>query len=175
LPRDGTYIANDKVSFTVDHQGGQVRLRFVDNDEVFYLTSEAAPMGGRVLKYDTGVVALSGDRLGRLTLYTTTARGGLPAEFVDVPMSVDPPPVSAKDMKAFAAKLAQELSTETISPSALPPIGTISPVGHAACIDVRCHAQRDICARRYRQELPSVASWRTGCISCACCKGQDPA
>lgn len=111
LPRDGTYIANDKVSFTVDHQGGQVRLRFLDSDEVFYLTSEAAPMGGRVLKYDTGVVALQVTGWGGLTLYTTTASGGLPAEFVDVPMLVDPPPVSAKDMKSFAAKLAQELST----------------------------------------------------------------
>src|SRR5690348_1308005 len=39
LPKDGTYIANDKIGFTIDHQGGQVRLRFVDNDEVFYLTS----------------------------------------------------------------------------------------------------------------------------------------
>jgi hypothetical protein len=111
LPKDGTYIANDKIGFTVDHQGGQVRLRFVDNDEVFYLTNEAAPMGGRVLKYDTGVVALQVTGWGGLTLYTPAAKGGLPAEFVDVPMSVDPPPVSAKDMKAFAAKLAQDLSS----------------------------------------------------------------
>ena len=111
LPKDGTYIANDKVGFTVDHQGGQVRMRFVDSDEVFYLTSEAAPMGGRVLKYDTGAVALQVTGWGGLTLYTATAKGGLPAEFVDVPMSVDPPPVAAKDMRSFAAKLAQGLST----------------------------------------------------------------
>jgi hypothetical protein len=110
LPKDGTYIANDKVGFTVDHQGGQVRMRFVDNDEVFYLTSEAAPMGGRVLKYDTGTVALQVTGWGGLTLYTTAAKGGLPAEFVDVAMSVDPPPVAAKDMKSFAAKMAQDLS-----------------------------------------------------------------
>lgn len=111
LPKDGTYIANDKIGFTVDHQGGQPRIRFLDNEEVFYLTSEAAPMGGKVLKYDTGAVALQVTGWGGLTLYTTAAKGGLPAEFVDVPMSVDPPPVAAKDMKAFAAKLAQDLSS----------------------------------------------------------------
>lgn len=111
LPKDGTYIANDKIGFTVDHQGGQVRLRFVDNDEVFYLTSETAPMGGRVLKYDTGVVALQVTGWGGITLYTAAAKGGLPAEFVDVTMSVDPPPVAAKDMKSFASKLAQDLSS----------------------------------------------------------------
>jgi hypothetical protein len=111
LPKDGTYIANDKIGFTVDHQGGQVRMRFVDNDEVFYLTSEAAPMGGRVLKYDTGAVALQVTGFGAVTLYTTVARGGLPVESVDVQTNVDPAPVSAKDMKAFAAKLAQDLSS----------------------------------------------------------------
>jgi hypothetical protein len=111
LPKDGAYIANDKIGFSIDHQGGQVRMRFLDNDEVFYLTSEAAPMGGRVLKYDTGAVALQVTGWGGLTLYTAAAKGGLPAEFVDVPMSVDPPPVAAKDMKSFAAKLAQDLSS----------------------------------------------------------------
>jgi hypothetical protein len=111
LPKDGTYIANDKIGFTVDHQSGQVRLRFVDNDEVFYLTSEAAPMGGRVLKYDTGAVALQVTGFGAVTLYTPAAKGGLPVESVDVQTNVDPAPVSAKDMKAFASKLAQDLSS----------------------------------------------------------------
>jgi hypothetical protein len=111
LPKDGTYIANDKIGFTVDHQSGQVRMRFVDNDEVFYLTSEAAPMGGRVLKYDTGAVALQVTGFGAITLYTPAAKGGLPVEYVDVPTSVDPAPVSAKAMKEFASKLAQDLSS----------------------------------------------------------------
>jgi len=64
-----------------------------------------------VLKYDTGALALQVTGWGGLTLYTASAKGGLPAEFVDVPMSVDPPPVAAKDMKAFAFKLAQDLSS----------------------------------------------------------------
>ncbi|HXJ02891.1 MAG TPA: DUF4908 domain-containing protein [Micropepsaceae bacterium] len=110
LPHDGTYIANDKVAFTVDHRDGQVRLRFLDDDEVFYLSSEPAPMGGRVLKYDTGAVALQVTGWGGLTLYTMEARNGLPAELNEAIQSVDPPPVDAKQVKAFAAKLAEDLS-----------------------------------------------------------------
>jgi hypothetical protein len=110
LPRDGTYIANDKLAFVVDHSANQVRLRFLDNDEVFYLSSEPAPLGGRVLKYDTGDTALQVTGWGGLTLYTMQARSGLPAEFNDAIQSVEPAPVSAKEVKAFAAKLAQDLS-----------------------------------------------------------------
>jgi hypothetical protein len=110
LPRDGTYIANDKLAFVVDHYGDQVRLRFLDSDEVFYLSSEPASLGGRVLKYDTGETALQVTGWGGLTLYTAQAKNGLPAEYDDADQSVEPAPVGANDVKAFAAKLAQDLS-----------------------------------------------------------------
>ncbi|HEY4265802.1 MAG TPA: DUF4908 domain-containing protein [Micropepsaceae bacterium] len=110
LPRDGTYIANDKLAFVLDHYGNQVRLRFLDNDEVFYLSSEPASLGGRVLKYDTGDTALQVTGWGGLTLYTMQAKGGLPAESNDADQSVEPAPVGPKEVKAFAAKLAQDLS-----------------------------------------------------------------
>jgi hypothetical protein len=110
LPRDGTYIANDRLAFVIDHFRDQVRLRFLDDDEVFYLSSEPAPMGGRVLKYDTGATALQVTGWGGLTLYTMQARNGLPAEYNDAVQSVDPPAVGANDVKAFAAKLAQDIS-----------------------------------------------------------------
>jgi len=111
LPRDGTYIANDDLTFIVDHFDAQARLRFDGSDEVFYLTSEAAPLGGRVLKYDTGAVALQVAGWGGVTLYTEQSKSGLPAEYSDVVRNVDPPPVADKDVKSFAAKLAQELSS----------------------------------------------------------------
>ena len=38
------------------------------------------------------------------------ARGGLPAGDADIVQDVDPPPVAAKDVRTFAAKLSQELS-----------------------------------------------------------------
>jgi Domain of unknown function (DUF4908) len=110
LPRDGTYIANDRLAFAVDHRGAQVRLRFLDNDEVFYLSSETAPLGGRVLKYDTGATALQVTGWGGITLYTVQAKGGLPVEYDDETPNVDAPPVAGSEVKAFAAKLAQDLS-----------------------------------------------------------------
>jgi hypothetical protein len=112
LPRDGTYIANDRLAFAVDHRDNQVRLRFLDNDEVFYLTSEMAPLGGRVLKYDTGATALQVTGWGGITLYTVQAKGGLPAEYDDETPNVDAPPVAGSEVKAFAAKLAQDLSAD---------------------------------------------------------------
>jgi hypothetical protein len=111
LPRDGTYVTDDRLAFVVDRHGDSVRLRFDGGDEVFYLSSEAAPMGGRVLKYDTGAVALKVAGWGGVTLYTAADKNGLPAEYSDMPQNVDPPPIGEKDVKPFAAKLAQELSS----------------------------------------------------------------
>ena len=111
LPRDGTYVTDDRLTFLVDRRGDSVRLRFDGGDEVFYLSSEAAPMGGRVLKYDTGAVALKVAGWGGVTLYTAAAKGGVPAEYSDMGQTVDPPPIGEKDVKPFAAKLAQELSS----------------------------------------------------------------
>lgn len=110
IPRDGTYTAGDKTEFMIDHHGDQVRLRFAGNDEVFYLSSEVAPLGARVLKYDNGDPALRVAGWGGVTLYTPQDKNGVPAEYNDVVHSVDPPPVPAKDVKRFAAGLAHDLN-----------------------------------------------------------------
>lgn len=110
LPRDGTYTVGDMLSFIVDHHNGGIRLRFTNADEIFYLSNEAAPLGGRILKYDTGTIALQVTGWGGVTLYTPEAQSGLPAEYADVVQNVDPTPVDGKDVKLFASRLAQELS-----------------------------------------------------------------
>ena len=92
----------------IDVENDQIRLRFLDSDEIFYLTSEPAPFGGRVLKYDTGEVALQVAGWGGLTLYTEDERGGVPAERADDETdNFQPAPVTARDVRAFALKLAQ--------------------------------------------------------------------
>lgn len=108
-PTDGAYLAGDRV-FAVSHLAGQVRLRFATSDEIFYLTSEPASMGGRVLKYDTGEVALQVAGWGGITLYTEDARMGLPVERSDEAMIVDPKPMAAKDLMPWVSKLAQGLA-----------------------------------------------------------------
>lgn len=110
IPRDGTYSVGEKTEFILDHLGDQVRLRFSGSDEVFYLSNEAAPLGARVLKYDTGDPALRVAGWGGVTLYTPEERTGAPAEYNDVVHNVDPPPVPAKDVKRFAAGLAHQLN-----------------------------------------------------------------
>ena len=112
IPRDGSYLAGG-IGFALDHAGDQVRLRFAGNDEVFYLSTEAAPLGARVLKYDTGAEALRVAGWGGVTLYTPDRPSGIPAEYADVVHSVDPPPVGPKDVKPFAAGLARELAART--------------------------------------------------------------
>lgn len=111
IPHNGTYTVGDKTEFMIDHYGDQVRLRFSGSDEVFYLSSEAAPLGARVLKYDTGDPALRVAGWGGVTLYTAQEKTGVPAEYSDVVHNVDPPPVPAKEVKRFAAGLAHELNS----------------------------------------------------------------
>ena len=110
-PLGGRYMADDQLRFMIDLQDDQIRLRFLDNDEVFYLTSEPAALGGRVLKYDTGEVALQVAGWGGITLYTENDPGGIPAERADDDAAgFEPKLVAAKDVKGFALKLAQDLA-----------------------------------------------------------------
>ena len=110
-PANGRYLADDQLRFMIDVENEQIRLRFLDSDEIFYLTSERAPLGGRVLKYDTGEVALQVAGWGGLTLYTEDERDGVPAERADDQTdNFEPAPVAARDIRAFALKLAQGLA-----------------------------------------------------------------
>jgi hypothetical protein len=110
IPEDGLYEAGDNLHFVIDHLDGRVRLRFLRSNEVFYLASEPAALGGRVLKYDTGDVALQVTGWGGVTLYTEDAKSGVPVERADASNAVDPVPVAAGDVKATAAELAEELN-----------------------------------------------------------------
>jgi len=108
-PENGQYIAGEDAEFWIDHRGEDVRLRFADSEEIFYLTSEPSTLGGRVLKYDTGDVALAVSGWGGVTLYTERTPGGVPAERMGPAPNLDPRPITARDTQHFAAELAQEL------------------------------------------------------------------
>ncbi len=109
LPADGLYVANDTVPFLLQNSGPYVKLRFAGSDEIFYLSNEPAPLGGRVLKYDTGEVALKVSGWGGVTLYTEQVRSGMPAEREGDIAEFNPLPMRARDIRQFAAALAQEL------------------------------------------------------------------
>ncbi|MEY4879953.1 MAG: hypothetical protein RJB62_1422 [Pseudomonadota bacterium] len=111
-PEDGHYAAGDEAQFWIDHQGGNVRLRFADSEEIFYLTVEPSTLGGRVLKYDTGDVALAVSGWGGVTLYTKRTPNGIPAERMGNAPNLEPRPVTARETQHFAATLSQNLETE---------------------------------------------------------------
>ena len=110
-PEAGHYYAGEGVEFLVDHNGeaGNARLRFVGDEEIFYLSSDPSTLGGRVLKYDTGDVALAVSSWGGVTLYTRSAPNGLPAERMGDAPALDPEPLSAGEVQNFAQTLARTL------------------------------------------------------------------
>lgn len=111
LPADGFYFVNDDFKFTIARKYGVTLMRFAGDDEVFVLSMERAALGGRVLKYDTGDVALQVTGYGGVTIYTSTAPGGLPAERAGngEPMEFPVPTMTALRIQAqkFADKLHQ--------------------------------------------------------------------
>jgi len=75
----GSYSAGDNLNFSLDSYGDKYLLRFADSPESFVLSVERIFLGGRILRYDTGVTALRVSVWGGMTLYTAGAPGGLPA------------------------------------------------------------------------------------------------
>src|ERR1700761_9561782 len=76
----GDYTAADDINFTILPYGtDKYLLRFDDSPESFVLSSDRVALGGRELRYDTGVLALKISVWGGVTLYTVDAPGGLPA------------------------------------------------------------------------------------------------
>jgi hypothetical protein len=74
-----TGSAGEKLSFTLEPYGDKYLLRFAGAPENYVLTVERVILGGRILRYDTGVTALRVSVWGGMTVYTTDAPGGLPA------------------------------------------------------------------------------------------------
>lgn len=106
----GTYLAGDRVSFNIDAAGQNYFLRLAGSPEVFVLYQDRAAMGGRVLKYDSGETALSVSGWGGVTLYVSSAPGGLPAERTGDSLPPSPMPASIQDIQSAAADEAQHLA-----------------------------------------------------------------
>jgi len=78
----GTYQAGDNVRFSLDRYQQQFLLRFAGQPEVFVLYANFGSLGGRVLLYDSGAVALQVGSWGGMTLYTDDHPEGLPTSRV---------------------------------------------------------------------------------------------
>lgn len=97
----GDYTAGDDVAFSLDSlRDDKYVLRFANNPEEFVLSADHVALGGRDLKYDTGVTALRVTVWGGMTLYTDTAPGGLPATRIGDLTALPRPAVSEADLNA---------------------------------------------------------------------------
>jgi hypothetical protein len=107
----GSYMAGDNVRFFLDPYGDKYLFRLADDPEVFVLYADRSSLGGRVLKFDSGMTVLNISGWGGVTLYTDAAPSGLPA--VREGEDADPPiltMVSLEDMQSAAADEAAHLA-----------------------------------------------------------------
>jgi hypothetical protein len=96
----GLYSAGDKLNFTLEPYGDKYLLRFPESPENYVLSVERIILGGRILRYDTGVIALRVSVWGGMTLYTADAPNGLPATKLGDAASVPVPIVGRDDLAA---------------------------------------------------------------------------
>ena len=99
----GAFSAGEKLNFTLDSYGGRYLLRLADSPERYVLSVERIFLGGRILRYDTGAIALRISVWGGMTLYTAGAPNGLPATRIGDDTEQPRPPVSHNDLLAALA------------------------------------------------------------------------
>ncbi len=105
----GTYLAGDRMSFSLDSSGANYLLSVTGNPETFVLHLDSASLGGRILKYDSGETALQSSGWGALTLYTDSEPGGLPAVRTGDFSAPAMPAVSLDEVQAVAGENAGQL------------------------------------------------------------------
>lgn len=113
LPQTGAYLAGDNMKFTLERYHDYERLRFSGNDETYYLTIEPAALGGRVLKYDSGDVALQVAGWGGVTIYTREKPDGIPAERLNDVAAQAETGLAMPDAKTLAQRMSEEIQNRT--------------------------------------------------------------
>lgn len=76
----GTYTTTTGLSFSLDHYNDKYLMRFSGEPEIYVLYVDHGSLGGSVLKFDSGGVALQVSGWGAVTIYTDSNPNGLPAE-----------------------------------------------------------------------------------------------
>ncbi len=75
----GHYQAGDRIDFVLAEDGGRYLLKYANKPEIFVLSADRGPGGGRILKYDSGAMAAQIAGFGAITVYPDDAPNGLPA------------------------------------------------------------------------------------------------
>jgi hypothetical protein len=75
----GNYQAGDNLRYSIDRYQNQYLMRVAGQPEVFVLYADYGSLGGRVLRYDSGAIAIQVAGWGGMTIYTDNQPDGLPA------------------------------------------------------------------------------------------------
>lgn len=75
----GEYLAGDKVHFALLRYHGAFLMHLNGEAEVFVLYADYGSLGSRVLRYDSGAIAIQVAGWGAMTLYPDNQPEGLPA------------------------------------------------------------------------------------------------
>lgn len=105
----GTYDAGD-VRFSLDRYQGEFLMRFQGQPEVYVLYADYGSLGGRVLKYDSGAIAIQVAGWGGMTIYTDDHPDGLPTARVGDSTPPSPPQVTLQQMQNAASDEAAHLA-----------------------------------------------------------------
>lgn len=96
----GVYSISDRPNFTLTPYGDKYLLRFDGNPESYVLSEQRVILGGRILRYDTGAIAIRVSVWGGMTMYTADAPDGLPATKIGEESTLPTPTVSRNDLAA---------------------------------------------------------------------------
>jgi len=105
----GDYQAGEKAEFELGMVGSRYLLRCNGSPEIFVLTPDSAPMGGRILRYDSGETALQVSGWGGVTFYSDANPEGLPAVRTGIVPAFALSTVTAEDIRAAADDLADAI------------------------------------------------------------------
>jgi hypothetical protein len=97
----GTYQAGDR-RFSLDRYQNAFLMRFAGQPEIFVLYANFGSMGGRVLQYDSGAIALQVAGWGGMTVYTDDHPEGLPTSRVGDSSTPVLPVISMQQMQSAA-------------------------------------------------------------------------
>lgn len=75
----GEFVAGDSQRFTLARYRGEFLMRLAGDPETYVLYADYGSMGGRVLRYDSGAVAIQVAGWGSMTIYPDAKPDGLPA------------------------------------------------------------------------------------------------
>lgn len=97
----GTYQAGDR-RFSLDRYQNAFLMRFAGQPEIFVLYANFGSMGGRVLQYDSGAIAIQVAGWGGMTVYTDDHPEGLPTSRVGDSNAPALPAISLQQMQSAA-------------------------------------------------------------------------